>query len=70
MPGSSGLKYVNFNNAVHANGYGEQFEEAFNLTADPWEMNNLALDENAQAWVGKLRARLQVLRNCSMAECP
>ena len=35
-------RYVSFHDAVYANGYGEDIEEAFNLTADPWEMRNLA----------------------------
>lgn len=66
---SDGLKYVDFNNAVYANGNGEAIEEAFNLTADPWEMVNLAKDPASQPWINSLRERLEVLRNCSQEEC-
>ena len=59
---ASGLKYVDFRPY-------EDIEEAFNVTADPYEMNNLATDPAAQPWVDRLRARLAVLRNCTQDEC-
>lgn len=57
-----GLKYVDFRPY-------EDIEEAFNTTADPFEMHNLIEDPAAQEWVTQLRARLAVLRNCSLDEC-
>lgn len=59
---SSNLKYVDFRPY-------EDIEEAFNLTADPHEMVNLANDPASQPWVNVLRARLQVLKNCTQDEC-
>ena len=60
---ASGLKYVDF--SPH-----EQIEEAFNLTADPFEMRNLAASAStAPPWIDSLRARLAVLRNCSLEAC-
>ena len=47
----------------------EDFEEAFNLTADPYEMVNLASDPASQPWVEQLRERLRLLRNCTQASC-
>eukprot|EP00038_Savillea_parva_P026063 m.51112 g.51112 ORF g.51112 m.51112 type:complete len:719 (+) comp7286_c0_seq1:47-2203(+) len=58
----TGLKYVDFRPY-------EDIEEAFNVTADPYEMHNLAKDADAQVWVNELRARLNVLRNCTQSEC-
>jgi hypothetical protein len=43
--------------------------QAFNLTADPHEMKNLVHDPAAQEWISTLRARLQVLKNCTQDEC-
>jgi len=59
---ADGLKYVDFRPY-------EDIEEAFNLTADPYEMHNLAKDPASSGWVEALRARLQVLRNCTQAQC-
>ena len=56
------LKYVDFRPY-------EEIEEAFNLTADPYEMVNLAKDPASQSWIDVLRSRLQVLRNCTLEEC-
>jgi N-acetylglucosamine-6-sulfatase len=58
----TGLKYVDFRPY-------ENIEEAFNLTADPFEMTNLAIDTASQSWVNTLRARLNVLRNCTLDGC-
>ena len=70
MRTAAGLKLVDFSSrTLYANVNSEEMEEAFNLTADPWEMKNLAKDPASQPWVGRLRARLAVLRNCSQAEC-
>ena len=66
---SDGLKYISFRDAIYSGGNGEDIEEAFNLTADPWEMNNLANDARSQPWVSRLRARLRTLRNCSRTQC-
>ena len=57
-----GLKYVDFR--PH-----EDIVEAFNLTADPFEMINLANDPGSQAWVAHLDAKLQQYRNCTGTEC-
>ena len=56
------LKYVDFRPF-------EDIEEAFNLTADPYEMVNLAKDPASQPWINTLRARLHVLKNCTQEEC-
>ena len=67
---ADGLKLVDFSNrTVYPNANSEDIEEAFNLTADPWEMNNLAKDPASQPWVNRLRARLAELRNCNKAGC-
>ena len=59
---ATGLKYVDFRPY-------EDIEEAYNVTEDPYEMKNLANDPAAKEWVDRLRARLQVLRNCTQDEC-
>lgn len=69
---ADGLKLVDFSSRIrtlYANVNSEEIEEAFNLTADPWETHNLASDPASQPRVNRLRARLAVLRNCSQAEC-
>ena len=58
-----GRKYVDF--SPH-----EDIEEAFDLNADPFEMNNLAARAaSPPPWIAELRARLAVLRNCSEEVC-
>eukprot|EP00041_Stephanoeca_diplocostata_P019717 m.428607 g.428607 ORF g.428607 m.428607 type:complete len:603 (+) comp21380_c1_seq4:98-1906(+) len=56
------LKYVDFRPY-------ENIEEAFNITADPFEMHNLINDSASQGWIHDLRQRLAELRNCSQAGC-
>ena len=59
---ASGLKLVDFSPY-------ENIEEAFDLTADPWEMTNLAASAAPPPWLDTLRGRLAALRNCSLQEC-
>jgi len=60
--GDSVLKLVRFDDD-------ENFEAAFNLTADPWNAQNLVRDINGTALMDAMRADVIRLAKCSGASC-